>query len=309
MHLTLQQMRLFEAVARLGNYTQAARELHLTQPAVSIQLKRLEENAGTPLFEQVGRRLSLTPAGRHMQAACRDILARLRSLDEDLDGLNDTVRGPLEVAAVTTAKYVIPHLLGAFLAEHPEVTPRLTVTNRARVLERLRENRDDLVIMGQVPSDMDLEALPFLDNPLVLAAPAGHPLAGATAVPLERLRDERLLFRELGSGTRMAFERLLAEHDLVLEPYMELGSTEAIKQGVMAGLGLSVLPLHSIELEQSAGLVAVLDVQGFPLERRWYAAHWRGKSLSRTARAFLDFLGAHAAEAAGTQSLPPPSAA
>lgn len=298
MHLTLQQMRLFEAVARLGNYTQAARELHLTQPAVSIQLKRLEENAGRPLFEYVGKRLSLTPAGRHMQAACVDVLNRLRLLDDTLDALNETVRGPLELAVVTTAKYVIPHLLGAFLAEHPEVTPRLTVTNRARVLERLHENRDDFVIMGQVPSDMDLETLPFLDNPLVLVAPPGHPLAGAQSVPLARLTGERVLFRETGSGTRMAFERLLAEHDLSIEPYMELGSTEAIKQAVMAGLGLSVLPLHSVALERRTGLLAVLDVQGFPLERRWYAAHWRGKTLSRTARAFLDFLRDHAAEPA-----------
>lgn len=290
MHLTLQQLRLFDAVARLGNVTQAAREVGLTQPAVSIQLKRLEENAGMPLIEQVGKRLFLTPAGREMQAAGDDILARLRRLDDALDDLRHTVRGPLEVAVVTTAKYVIPHLLGAFVAIHPEVTPRLTVTNRARVLERLAENRDDLVIMGQVPDDLDLDAVPFLENPLVVVAPPGHALVGAGVVPLARLAGERFLIREPGSGTRSAFERLLAGQGLAIRPYMELGSTEAIKQGVMAGLGLSVLSRQSVDLELASGLMAVLEVEGFPLLRRWYAAHLRGKTLSRTARTFLDFL-------------------
>ncbi len=298
MHLTLQQLRLFEAVARLGNYTRAAEELNLTQPAVSLQLKRLEENAGTALFEHLGRGLTLTPAGREMQSAAQDVMARLRALDDALDGLSHVVRGPLRVAVVTTAKYVIPHLLGTFVHDHPDVVPHLTVTNRARVLDRLAANADDLVIMGQVPSDMDLTVLPFLDNPLVVAAPPNHPLRGMDRVPLARLAEERFLVREQGSGTRIAFERLLAEHGLSIRPYMELGSTEAIKQAVMAGLGLSVLPRYSLDVERAAGLVVELEVEGFPLERRWYATHLRGKTLSPTARSFLDFLRDHAAEAA-----------
>lgn len=299
MHLTLQQLRLFDAVARLGNVTHAAAELNLTQPAVSIQLKRLQENAGTALFEHMGKRMFLTPAGREVQAAGADILARLRALDDSLDDLRNVVRGPLDVAVVTTAKYVIPHLLGMFLTEYPDVKPTLIVTNRARVLERLTANRDDLVIMGQVPEELDLAVTPFLENPLVLAAPPHHPLASAKNIPLARLAGEKFLIRERGSGTRKAFETLLAEQKMSITPYMELGSTEAIKQAVMAGLGLSVLPRQSIELEYANDLLTILDVQGFPLLRRWYAAYLRGKTLSRTARTFLDFLEASAASGSG----------
>lgn len=290
MHLTLQQLRLFEAVARLNSFTQAAQSLHLTQPAVSIQMKRLEESAGMPLFEHVGKRLFLTPAGREMQAACLDVLERLDRLDASFHELRDAVAGPLHISVVTTAKYVIPRLLGQFLAQHPRVKPVLTVTNRARVLERLTDNRDDLVIMGKVPADLAVEAHPFLKNPLVVVAPPDHALVGVSAVTLEELCHHPFLIREPGSGTRMALEQVMEAHGLDIQPYMELGSTEAIKQAVIAGLGLSVLPLNSLELEQKHGILAVLDVAGFPLERRWYAVHLKGKTLSRAARTFLTFL-------------------
>ncbi|WP_173391145.1 LysR family transcriptional regulator [Pararhodospirillum photometricum] len=172
MHLTLQQMRLFEAVARHRSFTRAAQELHLTQPAVSIQVKRLEENAGSILVEHMGKRLFLTPAGHAVYEACVDILGRLRLLDQALDDLRADVRGPLELSVVTSAKYIIPPLLGAFIADHPAVTPRLIVTNRARVIERLADNRDDFVIMGQIPPELEVEAHPFLDNLLMIVA---HP--------------------------------------------------------------------------------------------------------------------------------------
>lgn len=305
MHLTLQQMKLFEAVARHHSFTRAAEELHLTQPAVSIQLKRLEENAGAPLFEHIGKRLFLTPSGREMYAACQDVLGRLRELDDALDEIRDTVKGPLQIAVVTSAKYFIPHLLGSFVAEHPDVVPRLTVTNRARVMERLSDNRDDFVIMGQVPAEMDLAVYPCMDNPLVIAANPHHPLAGAKAISLERLAAERFLVREPGSGTRIALERLFAENSLAIQPYMELGSTEAIKQAVMAGLGLSILPLTCMELELVTGRLVVLDVQGFPLLRRWNVAHLKGKTLSKVARTFLDCLLRSESQGAGPSATTP----
>ncbi|CAA7619634.1 LysR family transcriptional regulator [Magnetospirillum sp. UT-4] len=290
MHLTLQQMRLFEAVARHHSFTRAAEELHLTQPAVSIQLKRLEENAGVRLFEHMGKRLFLTPSGHAVHAACLDVLGRLRSLDDALDDIRETVRGPLDLAVVTSAKYFIPHYLGAFIGTHPEVIPRLTVTNRTRVIERLADNRDDFVIMGQVPPELDVRAYPFLDNLLMIVAHPSHRLAGRTGIPLAALAEERMLVRERGSGTRMALERMLADHGATIRPYMELGSTEAIKQGVMANLGLSILPRRSMELELETSRLITLDIDGFPLLRQWNVVHLSGKTLSKVARTFLESL-------------------
>lgn len=289
-HVTLHQMRIFHSLARHMSFTRAAEELHLTQPAVSIQVKRLEESVGMPLVEQLGKRLFLTGAGKELFEACGDVLERMRVLDEDMSGLEEGIRGPLNLAAITTSKYFMPHLLGAFLREHPAVEPRLTVTNQTRVVERLVNNEDDLVIMGTLPETLDLEAAYFLDNPLVVVAPPDHPLAGQKNIPLARLLEERFLSREPGSGTRAARTRLFADHGLAIRPYMELGSSEAIKQAVMAGLGISVLSMHNLRLELQAGLLTVLDVQHFPLTRQWYAVHMKGKKLSPTTRMFLDFL-------------------
>lgn len=290
MHFTLQQLKLFEAVARHSSYTRAADELCLTQPAVSIQVKRLEEQVGLPIFEQIGKKIFLTDAGKALYEASRDILERVNHLKDTIADKQGVVKGPLQLAVVTTSKYFMPHLLGAFLNQYPEVEPKLKFTNRATVAQRLVENVDDFVVMGQIPDDKTLEAYPFLENILVPVASPSHPLAEEKNIPLKRLTSERFLMREPGSGTRLVFERQLEKEGLHIEPYMELGSSEAIKQGVMAGLGLSVLSLHSLKLERKAGLIAVLDVQGFPVHRRWYAVHMKGKKLSLVARTFLDFI-------------------
>ena len=289
-NVTLHQLRLFLSLGKHLSYTRVAEELHLTQPAVSIQIKRLEESVGLPLVEQMGKRIYLTEPGRELFEACREVLDRLRVLSEDMTGMEAGVKGPLNLAAITTAKYFMPHLLGAFLRDYPEVVPRLTITNQSRVVERLVENMDDLVIMGTLPESLELEAEYFLDNPLVVVAPPNHPLVGEKRIPLERIAAERFLSREPGSGTRAARIRLFAEHGLTIQPYMELGSSEAIKQGVMAGLGISVLSVHNLRLELESGLIAILDVEHFPLVRQWYAVHLKGKKLSNTTRKFLDFL-------------------
>jgi DNA-binding transcriptional LysR family regulator len=289
-HVTLHQLRLFHGLGKHLSYTRVAEELHLTQPAVSIQIKRLEESVGLPLVEQMGKRIYMTDAGRELLEACQDVLDRLRVLNEDMTGMEAGVKGPLNVAAITTAKYFMPHLLGAFLRDYPDVEPRLTITNRSRVVERLVENMDDLVIMGSLPDDLDLQASFFLDNPLVVVAAPDHPLVGQKSIPLARIAEERYLSREPGSGTRAARTRLFAEHGLSANVYMELGSSEAIKQAVMAGLGISVLSMHNLRLELESGLIAVLDVEQFPMVRQWYAVHLKGKKLSNTTRMFLDFL-------------------
>ncbi len=289
-HVTLRQMQIFETVVRLGGYTRAAEELHLTQPTISMQIKKLNEAIGYPLLEQVGRRVHPTVAGAEVFAAAQDILDRMVSLGEATTELGTVVKGPLRIAVITTAKYFMPHLLGAFISQYPEVQPILKVTNRSRVLERLKSNEDDLLIMGQVPEDMDVVAQPFVDNELVVVANVNHPLTKCSDITLEQLHKERFLVRETGSGTRLAINRLFAEQNLMIKPYMELGSSEAIKQAVMAGLGISVLSRHNLRLELEHNQIAVLDVKGFPLFYRWYAVHLAGKKLSLVSRTFLDFL-------------------
>jgi len=290
MHLTLQQLKLFESVARNNSFTRAAEEMHLTQPAVSIQVKRLEEQVGLPLFEHIGKRIFLTNAGSELFEASSDILGRINELKDTVASLQGEIKGPLQLSVVTTSKYFMPHLLGAFLQNHPDVVPRLKFTNRANVMQRLNDNLDDFVVMGQIPKELDLEAHPFLENILVVAAHPDHPLANRKNIALKRLVKERFLVREPGSGTRMVVERMLDKENLSIEPYMELGSSEAIKQGVMAGLGLAILSLHSLMLELEAQQLVVLNVSGFPVKRRWYAVHLKGKRLSLAARTFLDFI-------------------
>ena len=290
MHFTLQQLKLFESVFRHGSYTRAAEELFLTQPAVSIQVKRLEEQAGIPLLEQVGKKMFPTAAGKEMYAASLDILNRVNELKNSIDELQGTVKGILQVSVITTAKYFLPDLLGKFLQTYPDVEPKLKFTNRARILERLMNNEDDFVIMGQVPKDDNLEAYPFLNNIISIVAPSDHPLAKKKNIPLKELMNHQFLNREIGSGTRSVCDQLFEKHNIKIEPYMELGSSEALKQAVMAGLGIAALSTHSVHLEVEFNKLTILDVQGFPLKRRWYAVHLKGKKLSLVARTFLDFI-------------------
>jgi DNA-binding transcriptional LysR family regulator len=289
-HASLRQLQIVETVARLGGYTRAAEALHLSQPTVFIQVKKLSDVVGLPLFERSGKTLHPTHAGLRVLAAAEDVLDRLGKLHHELADLKSEVRGELRVAVVTTGKYFVPHLLGAFMHQFPGVEPHMTVTNRAQAIEHLTDNQHDLIIMGQVPDKLEVDAHPFLDNKLVVVAGPEHPLARMRSIPLRRLAEERFLLRERGSGTRLALEKLFAKHGVKLEPYMELGSSEAIKQAVMGGLGISVLSSYALRLELARGHLVLLNVQGFPLERRWHAVHLRSKQLSLVARSFLDFL-------------------
>lgn len=289
-HLSLRQMQIFEAVVRLGGYTRAAEELHLTQPTVSMQIKKLSDTIGYPLLEKVGSNLLTTAVGDEVYNTSKNILSNMVALEESTAELEGVVKGPLRIAVITTAKYFMPYLLGAFITRHPQVHPLLKVTNRSRVLERLKSNEDDLLIMGQVPDELAIEAHPFIDNELVVVSSPDHPLAKCTSITLLQLSQERFLVRESGSGTRLAIERLFDEQGLKILPYMELGSSEAIKQAVMAGLGISVLSRHNLRLELAGKHISILDVKGFPLFYRWYAVHLKGKKLSLVSRTFLDFL-------------------
>jgi DNA-binding transcriptional LysR family regulator len=298
-HSSLRQLEVFEAIARLGSFTRAAEELFLTQPTVSMQIKKLADDIGLPLFEQIGKKIYLTDAGRELQKTCHGIfehLAHFEMVTADMKGLK---AGKLRLVVVTTAKYFAPRLLGKFCQQYPGVEVSLKVFNRERVLERLVSNQDDLYILGQPPEEADAVAEAFLENPLVVIAPTHHVLAKKKKISLERIAEEPFLLREPGSGTRIATERVFAEQGLKLKLRMELGSNEAIKQAVIGGLGLSVLSSHTLALDAAAGQFVILNVQGFPIQRHWYFAYPAGKQLSIVARTFVDYL-RQAAEHIGT---------
>jgi DNA-binding transcriptional LysR family regulator len=289
-HSTLRQLEVFEAIARLGSFTRAAEEMYLTQPTVSMQIKKLTEAVGLPLFEQVGKKIFLTDAGRELHQTCRGIfehLSHFEMVTADMKGLKT---GKLRLAVVTTAKYFAPRLLGMFCQQYPGVEVSLKVSNRERVLERLAGNQDDLYILGQPPEEVDVVAETFLENPLVVLAPASHALAHKKRIPLKRIAEEPFLLREPGSGTRIATERVFAEQGLKPKRRKELGSNEAIKQAVIGGLGISVLSRHTLALDVPSGQLVILDVQGFPIQRHWYFAYPAGKQLSIVARTFIDYL-------------------
>jgi DNA-binding transcriptional LysR family regulator len=290
MKMTLRQLALFECVARNMSYTRAAEEKHLTQPAVSIQIKQLEEHVGLPLFEYIGKKLYLTDAGRELEQACHDIFERLDSLEMALTQMKGGMHGSLRIATVTSATYFAPHLIGEFNRQYPDVDISLVVTNRNNVLQRMATNEDDLVLMAQVPKDMKLKAYPILDNPMLPVVAPGHPLAGRENIPITALTEERLLTREKGSGSRKAIEDHLSEQGVKLTRTMELGSSETIKQGVMAGLGVSILSRFSMALELATGCLVSLDMESFPLVRTWCLVHPAEKRLSPVAQAFLDYI-------------------
>lgn len=290
MHLTLRQLKVFESVARHLNYTRAAEELFLTQPAVSMQVKQLEESLGVALFEQLGKRVHLTEAGQEVLAYARTVTQQLDELEAVLNRIKGLSGGKLRISVATTANYFIPTLLGSFSRRYPDVTVSLDVTNRETLLQQLTENTVDLVIMGQPPSGLDVEAEAFMENPLVIVAPLEHPLARQKKIPLKRLQEEVFLVREPGSGTRIAMERFFAEREIHLKTGMEVGSNEAIKQSVQAGLGLGLLSRATIEQELELKRLVELDVAEFPIMRHWYVVHRRGKRLSPVAEAFKQFM-------------------
>lgn len=290
MHLSLRQVRIFEAVARHLSYTRAAEELHLTQPAVFTQVKQLEEGVGLPLLERIGKRVHLTSAGQEVLATCREMLDGLERLEMRLADIQGLKRGRLRIAMVTSAKYLVPRLLGEFCARYTGIEAALIVTNREQLLARIATNEDDLAILGAPPEGVDVVATEIADNPLVVIARHDHPLVSLRSLSPARVAEEPFILREKGSGTRLATERHFAELGIALKVRMELGSNEAIKQAIAGGLGISVLSSHTLALDGAAGRVQPLDVQGFPLMRKWYVAYPRGKHLSAVAAAFMDYL-------------------
>lgn len=289
-HATLRQLQVFETIVRLGSFTRAAEELFLTQPTVSMQIKKLTDVIGLPLFEHIGRNVVPTEAGEELYEACRGLFSVLSNLEMKIADLKGIKRGRLRLGVITTATYFAPEVLGEFSLMYPGIEVALKVTNRESIIDRMRKNEDDLYIMGQAPSDeIDVAAIYIAPNPLVVMAPRNHPLVGEKNISLERVAKESFILREPGSGVRDATLRTFDAHGLRPHVRMELGSNEAIKHAIVGGLGISVLSLHTLTLEGTSGPVAILDVQGFPIMRQWYIVYPKGKELSLVAQAFLDF--------------------
>jgi len=289
-HATLRQLQVFEAIVRLGSFTRAAEELFLTQPTVSMQIKKLADSMGLPLFEHVGRNVAPTEAGMELYGSCRRIFETLANLEMKLADLKGMKRGRLRLGVITTAKYFAPEVLGEFCQKFPGIEVALKVSNRDRIIERINANEDDLYIMGQAPADQsEVVAYPFAPNPLVVMAPRNHPLVGQKNISLARLAEEPFILREPGSGIRDATLKIFDEFGKRPHVRMELGSNEAIKHAIVGGLGVAVLSLHTLALEGVDGPVAILDVEGFPIMRQWYLVHPKGKELSLVAQAFLEF--------------------
>ena len=287
---TLHQLKVFEATARHGSFTRAAEELFITQPTVSSQIKQLSKSVGLPLFEQIGKRLFLTNAGQELLETCQDIFNRLDNFEMKVADFKGTKQGSLKIAVITTAKYFIPRILGSFCQQYPGIDVSLKVTNHQQIQGRMQENKDDLYVVSNPPEELDLTSQPFLDNPLVVIGRRDHPLAGLKKVPIERLNNEAFIVREKGSGTRQAVQTLFNENNVNVHVRLELGSNEAIKQAIAGGMGISVLSEHTLTSEGNQSELSILDVEHFPIKRRWYVAYLGGKQLSIIAQTFLEYL-------------------
>jgi len=289
-NVTLRQLKVFEAVARHLSFSRAAEELHLTQPAVSMQVKSLEDEAGLPLTEQVGKKVFLTSAGAELARHARVIAQQLREAGQALAAIKGVRGGQIHIGVVSTAKYFAPRLLTLFRARHPDVELRLGVHNRETVIKLLANNEIDMAIMGLPPRELDTVSEVFAEHPLVIIAPPDHPLADREFIAPEELAKETFLIREQGSGTRGAMERFFAEKGVTLAKTLEIGSNETIKQAVMAGMGISFISSHSIALEMSVERLICLRVQGTPVMRHWHVVRRAEKHFLPPAAAFHDFL-------------------
>ena len=297
MNITIRQLRVFREVARQQSFTRASKVLFLTQPAVSMQIKQLEEVVGMPLFEKQGKQIHLTDAGEEMTLLSERILQQIEESQQNLEQLASGDQGKLRLAVATTVASVATRLMARFNELYPSLSLHFTVTNREGLIELLENNQADIVIMGQPPEDLQLASQVFMDNPLVVIAPPDHPLVGQTrAISLDRLFQYDFILREPSSGTRRAFERFLAAEGRDLKSNMEMNSNDAIKLSVEEGLGLGIVSIHTVANELEQGKLKIINAQGFPLRRSWYLVQRKGRRLSPLSERFKDYILAQAQE-------------
>lgn len=289
-HGTLPQLSVFESVARHGSFTRAAEELYMAQPTVSVQMRKLTETVGLPLFEQIGKKIYLTDAGRELQAVCRDMFQTLGRAEDTFGNLRGLKAGRLRLAVSTTGKYFAPRLLAEFVKHNPGIEVSLQIHHRETLIDRFAANEDDLYIFANPPTDQEIVTQTILPNPMVVYARADHPLAGHRKIPFKRLAEEPFLIREPGSGTRMVAQAAFESRGLEPAVRMELSTNEAIKQAILAGLGISILSRYTLGLDTEQKELCTLDVEGFPIQLNWQFVYPVGKQLPVTAQAFMEFV-------------------
>ena len=289
-HATLRQLKVFEAVARNLSFSRAAEELHLTQPAVSTQVKKLEEHADNALFEQFGKKIYLTPAGTELLQISRAIIQQFEAAEIAMTQFKGVSGGKLNVGVISAGDYFFPHLLVEFASRHRGVTLNFSVHNREGLLTHINDNLTDLGVMVRPPTDMDTVNQPFAPHPYVIVAAPSHPMVGKAAITVASLMRQPFVVRERGSDTWHSMEEGFGSALADINIAMEIRSTETIKQAVIAGMGISFLSAHTISQELKNGSLRVLDVRGFPLLLHWYVVHRRNKRLPPVAQAFKDFL-------------------
>jgi LysR family transcriptional regulator, low CO2-responsive transcriptional regulator len=295
MNITFRQLKVFAEVAQRESVTRAAEALHLTPPAVSMQIKEIESQVGLPLFDREGRRISLSTAGEYFLVHAKRLLAELQNAEHAMARFKRVERGLLTIGMVSTAKYFVPQLMARFREEHLGIDVKLRVAgNREQLVAMLQAAEVDLAVMGRPPKELATRSEAFAAHPMVIVAPPGHPLLPFGHAPLSALAPYPFIVREQGSGTRNAMQQFFAEHRFEASITMEISSNETIKQAVMAGMGLSFLSLHTLGLEVRSQLLKVLDVAGTPVMRTWNVVHLQARTLSPAAEAFRYFLIEHA---------------
>lgn len=286
MNVTFRQLKLFLALAETGSVSSAARAMHVTQPTASMQLKEVTQAVGVPLYEVISKKVHLTEMGRELAQTAREMVQTWEAFEQGVDSFKGLARGKLKVAVVSTAKYFMPRLIGSFCKKYPEIDVSLEILNRDGVVQRMRDNLDDLYIMSQPPRDLDLNDEIFMANPLVLVAAARSALVKQSGVLLADLAEQRFILREKGSGTRMGVDQYFKKNKFHPDIRMELGSNEAVKEAVAGGLGIGIVSRHSLHGQQKEHGVAVVNVKGFPILSNWHIVHPASKKLSPIATAF-----------------------
>ncbi len=290
MNIKLRQLQILEAIVQTGSYSLAAEHLHMTQPAVSMQMKQLEHNIGLKVFERQGKSVVLTSAGQDIQNFSCQIMAQYNGMQETILNIKNSQSGRIKVSAATTANHLITQMIANFAVTHSNISVALDITNRQQLLQQLTAFEPDIVIMGEPPPRLELESEQLIPNPLVVITHAGHQFAGKSSIPFPEIAEHDFVVREVGSGTRAAIERFFNEQNAEFKGGLEMGSNEAIKNAVIAGLGLGIVSLHSIKLELEAEKLCILNIEGFPIIRHWHIVRRKGKYLLPAANEFIDFI-------------------
>lgn len=289
-HATLRQLQVFETIARLNSFSRAAEELHLTQPTVSMQVKKLADALETPLFEQIGRQVFLTQAGEVLYEAAQEVLQHLHSAEQRIKNLKGFAGGRIKLAVISSAQYFVPKVIHDFVGVYPDVSVAMMVGNKEQLVERILKNEDDFYILGQPPEGLNVESFQLAPNPLVFVAHKNHPLAQARKINLEQMQEVPLLMREKGSGMRAQIEAVFAKHHYTPNIKMILGGNEVVRLGLLQNLGVTVAAVATLLDEIEREEIVVLDVEGFPIHRQWYLVFPKGKSLSMAAQKLIELL-------------------